>query len=213
MDNHSKIEQLRAQQASPEFADVHFTRRMRDVLVRRDLETTYLTCFVRDDGASPVYALTVDEMESLLELLKPMRDDVERYDKVAVDALERELERVLFAERTRGSAPAPKSNAELLDLLVQQISRVFSSPSLLQIGDQMLAPSGETVTVVEEFGIHQFRCKDGRFHNDRGERVDFLLGYSVRLPDGTTAVARPCNLTYLDGHQSHLQLVDGGDDE
>jgi len=211
MANPSNITPLQQHHATSTAAEVHFTRRMRDVLVRRGLEATYLTRFVRDNGAAPVYALTVGEMEALLELLEPMRQKVERYDKVAVDALERELDRILFTERTRDLRPAPEVG--LLRLLGEQMSTAVDSPALLRVGEHMLTVDGDRVTIDGVYGLYSFITDHGRFYDRHGNRIDFLWGYSVRLPDGTSAVAKPCDLTHIDGRQSHLQLVIGGDHE
>jgi hypothetical protein len=139
-----------------------------------------------------------------------MRGEAQRYDKVAIDALQRELERILLALRTRGLLPEPKSDAAMLDLLAREMAKLSDSPVLLRVGDRMVIPTGEWVTVTAEYGIYRFATLRGRFHADRGERVDYLLGYSVRTDDGRELAARPCQLTRADGAQSHLKLLNGG---
>ena len=210
MANRSNIAPLQASAIDPRAIEVRITCRCRDVLVRSDLEATYLARFVRAAGTSVIYALTVDEIASLLDVLKSRRGDVKHYDKVAVTALVRELERLLLIERTRGLAPVPASDGAYLNLLYGQIAKATGSPACLQIGDRMIDSFGDIVTVDGAYGLYQCTTERGRFYDQRGERVDFILGYGICTSDGGSLAVKPCELMHIDGRQSYLQLVDGG---
>jgi len=204
----SNVERLHAHQTSSDLTEIRFTRRMRDVLVRNGLESKYLARFVRDAGTFVVYALTLDEMGSLLEQLEPMRTRAERYDKVTIDALERSLERKFFAERTKGLSPAP--DVAISSVFITEASKLINSPACLRVGDPVRLFGDKTVTVAEPYGLYQHLSRSGRFYTPKGERVDFTWGYVVRYSDGSTAVSKTCYLSHLDGSRAYLKLLSGG---
>lgn len=205
----ASIKQLHARCDDGAFLEVRFTRRMRDLLVHRGMEMAYLTHFIRDSSTTPRYGLTVAQIESLMSLLEPMRSEVQRYDKVAIDALERELERALFAERSKGLLPDPE--LDVSNVIVTYMLAQTPSPARFGVGDQAISPTGEELTIVKPYGFHKVRHNDGRFYSKQGARIDYWWGYGVRAASGARYVARPCDLSDAEGRSTHLRLLQGAD--
>ena len=201
----ANITQLQAHHDGASLFEIRFSLRCRDLLVRAGLEGTYLTRFIRVGGTAVVYGLALEQIEALRIALDQLRTDAVHYDKAALKALERELERVLLAERTKGLLPDPGLDFSYTTMALLQ--KDIPSPARYNIGDRAINDHVGEVTIVEPYGFYRASTRTGRFYDNDGDRLDYIWGYSVRTEDGRRYVARAGELLDADGRRTHLQLV------
>jgi hypothetical protein len=214
MANSANITPLQTHHDGASLLEIRFTRRCRELLVHADLGRTYLARFIRDGGTEVVYGLTLEQAEALQSALGQLRNDAVHYDKRAFTALERELKRVLFSERTKGLLPDPE--LDVSNVFMTYLLATTSSPARLNVGDRAIEHHVGEVTIIEPYGFHKLRCSDGRFYDKHGDRIDYRWGYPVRVAggDGSIAgeyIARVSDLFNADGRPTYLQLVQGDD--
>lgn len=209
MINSANVTPLQARRDGIALIEIRLTHRARDLLVRAGLQETYLRHFMRDGGTTLIYGLTLEQIESLIPMLKPMRSEAQRYDKVAIDALERELKRVRFTERVKGLWPDPEP--DIANVIVTLMLAHAPSPARFDVGDRAFESDVGEVTIVEPYGFYKALCSEGRFYDKDGDRIDYFWGYVVRNAGGHCYVICPHALSDAEGRPTHLKLLLRGD--